>query len=294
MTPKDLFERIRRIEIKTSRVVEDFLQGMYRSVFKGKGIEFEEVRPFESGDDIRTVDWNVTARTGYPHIKMFKEEREITVMLVIDISASLYYGTVEQLKKDLIAEVAAVLAFSAIKNHDKVGLLLFTEEIEKYIPPRKGKRDVLRIIRDLLVFEPKGRGTNIKQALAFLGSVQRKKAISFVFSDFISSTNYEKELNLAAKHYDLIAVNVVDPRENHFPDLGMVSLKDRETGYQTLVNSSQEQMHDLLSQAFAVRKSAITAMTSKYNAGYIELWTDQPYIAPLRKYFEMRRRRIQK
>lgn len=285
---KELFHRIRRIEINSMRLVEDLLRGMYHSVFKGNGMEFEEVRAYQTGDDVRSIDWNVTARMGYPFVKTFREERELTVVILVDVSASSRFGTTQHTKKDLIAEVAAVLAFSAIKNNDKVGLVLFSDRIEKYIPPSKGTRHVLRVIRELLAFEPQGKGTDLAQALSFLGRVQRRTAVCFLLSDFLSTKDYMHELNLIARRHDLIAMNVSDPKECALPDLGIVTVTDFETGEEIIIDTSNPSVIEEYSQRAQERKDETKKEIERVKAGYVDLSTDQPYLAAIRKYFALR------
>lgn len=270
------FEKIKKIQIITTQLASDLLAGAYHSAFKGKGIEFEEVREYQTGDDIRSIDWNVTARMSHPYIKIFKEERELTVMLVVDISASTL------LKKEMIAEIAAVLAFSAIKNNDKIGLLLFSDQIELYLPPKKGTRHVLRVIRELLAFKPKHKGTNFSTALTFLGNVHRKRSICFLISDFIGDIP-SYSFTLASQHHDFIAVSVTDPLEINLPDLGITNIIDLETGKMKVVN--------LNTNATTLHKKRLEdfkELLGKTNAGYIAIKTDEPYMDPLRKFFKLR------
>jgi len=247
MIPKELFQKIKRIEITTSRLVSDVFAGQYHSVFKGQGIEFDEVREYQPGDDVRTIDWNVTARTGKPHIKKFIEERELTVMVIVDVSLSCRFASVNMLKSQLAAEVAAILAFSAIRNNDRVGLIMFTDKIEKFIPPRKGVGHVLRVIREVLYFEPEGNSTDIINALEYLNKVTTRKTIVFIISDFfpakITSESNESDalkrsLAIANKRHDVITITLNDPREMELPDCGLIALEDAETGDEVLIDSS--------------------------------------------------------
>src|ERR1700690_278917 len=234
-----LFKRIRQIEIRTNREVTGVLGGQYHSVFKGRGMEFEEVREYLPGDEVRSIDWNVTARFGHPFVKKFKEERELTVMLVVDVSASGQFGSVRQTKNEMAAELAAVLAFSAIRNNDKVGLIMFTDQIEKYVPPKKGRSPVLRVIREILAFQPKGRGTNLKAALDYLNHVQTRRAVTFVLSDFQlpDEETVRKKLRVASKRHDVIALSLRDPREEELPAVGLLELRDAETDERALVDT---------------------------------------------------------
>ena len=229
MIPQEVMKTIRHIQIRTSHMVNDMLAGQYKSIFRGQGMEFEEVREYVPGDDIRLIDWNVTARTAVPHIKKLVEERELTVMLLVDASGSGRFGSKDRFKNELAAELCAVLAFSAIKNNDKVGLIIFTHEVELYVPPNKGRRHVLRVVREVLYFKPKGRGTNIPEALHFLNGVTKRRAVAFLVSDFMED-DYEIPLRIANKRHDIIAVTVTDPREEELPDVGLINVQDAETG----------------------------------------------------------------
>ena len=286
---QNLYKKIHRIQILSTQLATDVLAGAYRSAFKGLGMEFEEVREYQTGDDIRSIDWNVTARMNHPYIKKFQEERELTVILVVDVSASLRFGSRDQLKSEVVAEIGAALAFSAIKNHDKVGLILFSEIIEKYVPPGKGVRHVLRIIRELLVFKPKQRGSNLKGALAFLGRVQRKAGICFVLSDFLCS-DYAHEAALIAQKHDLISICLTDPYENVFPKISLVSLADLESRETSLLDTSVNQTQSQFKEETTLRIKRNKQLMHKLNAGFIEVHTYKPYMLPLRKFFKLRER----
>ena len=287
----DVIKRIRRIHIATTRLVEDMMSGAYRSAFKGNGMEFEEVREYVPGDDIRSIDWHVTARMNHPFVKIYREERELTVMLVVDVSASSRFGTVNRKKSELIAEVGAVLAFSAIKNQDKVGLILFSDQVEKYVPPRKGVRHVLRVIRELLVFEPKRNGTNISAALAFLSKVQKKSAVCFLISDFLSPRDDSHEIRLASNHHDLIAIDVTDPSELSAPNMEMMNIRDLETGELTLVDTSFPQVQKHFAEQAHQRSEKLKSLMYQLGSGVLELSTDKPYAVAIRKYFKDREKR---
>jgi uncharacterized protein (DUF58 family) len=237
MLPKELIAQIRRIEIRTSRLVNHLFGGEYHSIFKGQGIEFEEVREYQPGDDIRLIDWNVTARTGAPFVKKFREEREMLVMLLVDLSASGRFGTRSKSKNQVAAETAAILAFAAIKNNDKVGMIVFTDQIELYVPPRKGRSHVLRLIREILYFSPRGRGTDIAGAVEFFNRVTRRRSVAFLISDFFSA-GYEHVLSIAHQRHDVIAVKVEDPREKKWVDVGLIEFEDLETGRRMVVDSA--------------------------------------------------------
>ena len=287
-TNADLYKKIRRIEIQTSQLVNDILAGAYRSAFKGRGMEFEEVREYLPGDDIRSIDWNVTARMDRPYVKSYREERDLTVLLLVDVSASTRYGSSEAFKSDLIAEISAVLAFSAIKNNDKIGMILFSDQIEKYIPPNKGSRHVLRMVREVLAFKPKGNRTDLEVALRFLGQVQRRTAICFLLTDFMCPDNYSHELILTAKRHDLIALTFLDPHEMKFPRFGLINLTALETGESFLVDSSGPAFQEQFINQAKVRETLYRSLLVKSGASLVQIKTDEPYIAPLRKFFKMR------
>lgn len=286
---KEVLRNIRRIQIKMDHLATDFLAGLYRSAFKGKGMEFEEVRAYQPGDEIRSIDWNVTARMNYPYVKHFREERELSIILAVDISSSLKFGTVNTLKSALVAEIAAVLAFSGIKNQDKIGLILFSEEVEHYLPPKKGIRHVLRLIRDLMVAKPKKRGTSVAAALAYLGKVQKKRCVVFLLSDFLCA-DFSKEASIIAKKHDLIAIHASDPREQIFPNAGLIHLQDLESGQNALVDSSEKGFQKKASDLFEARKLRPKKVLERLNASWIEVRTDQPYLLALRKFLIKRKR----
>lgn len=286
-----LYKKIRHIEIQTTQLANDILAGAYRSAFKGRGMEFEEVREYQPGDDIRSIDWNVTARMNHPFVKSYREERDLTVMLLVDVSASTRFGSTSSFKSDLIAEISAVIAFSAIKNNDKIGIIFFSSEVEKYIPPAKGTRHVLRLIREVLAFKPKNRGTNLEAAFAFLGNVQRRSAVCFLLTDFICPNNYAHELAITAKRHDLIALALTDSHEVAFPRFGLINLTDLETGETTLVDSSSPMFQERFINQAKVRESFYRSLLIKSGAGCVEIPTDQPYMPALRKFFKMRARK---
>lgn len=290
-TSKDAYKNIRRIQIKVTRNVDDLFAGIYRSVFKGKGLEFEDVREYQPGDDIRTIDWNVSARSGNTYVKNFREERELTVMLVIDVSASGLFSHTDRAKSELIAEIGALLAFSAIKNQDKVGLLLFSSEIELFLKPKKGTRNILRIIRELLFFQPAHTGTNIEKALAFLGKVERKHVICFLISDFITNHNFDHEAAVLSKHHELIAIQVYDKFERRFPSLGLVQLKDLESGMMQLIDTSDEAVQAEFRKRADDQQSRIKHLMNKLGAGFVSIASDESYTDALRQFFKHRSRR---
>jgi uncharacterized protein (DUF58 family) len=304
MIPREIIKKIRQIELRTNRIVTETLAGAYQSVFKGQGMNFDEVREYQPGDDVRAIDWNVTARMNHPFIKKFVEERELTLMLVVDVSGSGLFGSRAQSKRELAAEIASVLAFSAIRNNDKVGLLLFTDEVEKFIPPRKGRSHVLRVIREVLFFEPKQRGTNLVNALEFMGRVLPHKAICAVISDFITSPlpgsrqnnlplpkELQTALRIANRRHDVVAVQIADRHELELPALGRLILEDAETGEILEVNTGHKTSRDV----FALRQQKQLADLAKQfrSSGIdsIQLRTDEPYGATLGKFFETREKR---
>lgn len=290
MIPAEIMKKIRQIQIRTNRMVNDILAGEYHSVFKGQGMEFEEVREYVPGDDIRLIDWNVTARTSVPHIKKLVEERELTVMLMVDASGSGRFGSVERFKNELAAELCAVLAFSAIKNHDRVGLIIFTDNVELYVPPDKGRRHVLRVIREVLYFKPKGRRTNIPEALHFLNGVTKRRAVAFLVSDFMAD-DYEHPLAIANRRHDVIAISVTDPREESLPDVGLINIRDAETGRELLVDTQNGKMRKLYEAKARKRVADRSEIFSRTRVDSIHVRTDQPYIDEVHRFFKMRERR---
>lgn len=290
MLPQPLISAlVRRIEIHTSQLAKDILAGTYRSAFKGWGMEFEEVREYQPGDDIRTIDWPVTARMDHPFIKIFREERELTLMLLIDISASSRFGSKNKTKRDLICEIAALLAFSAIKNNDKVGMILFTDRVEKYFPPRKTSRHVLRLIRELLVYEPKHTRTNIAAALAFLGKVASKSGVCFLISDFISP-DFHHEAQLIALKHDLIGIGVTDPNEINLPPLGIAALQDLESSTSLLADTSIKSLQKRFQAFSEERIDLVQDLLRKMGAGFIDIRTQEPYLSKIKNFFKFRSR----
>lgn len=290
MIPKELINKIRQIQIYTSRAVDASFAGQYESVFKGRGMQFDEVREYTPGDDIRTIDWNVTARTGKPYIKRFVEEREMTVLFAVDLSASGDFGTVNKMKNELGAEFCAVLAFAAAKNNDKVGLLIFTDRIELYIPPKKGVSHMLRLIRELLYFRMSKRKTNIPQALDYVAKILHKKATVFLVSDFIES-DFKKSLSLLNKRHDVIAVSVRDRAEISLPGAGLIEFTDAETGRVILVDTSSRKFRNQYGDTSAKRFEQLRNMLQTIKVDCISISTDKPYIQDLVRFFHMRHRR---
>jgi len=271
-------------------MVNEILSGQYESVFKGQGVEFREVREYVPGDDIRSIDWNVTARTGEPHVKVMAEERELTVMLMVDMSGSGRFGSVSRFKNELAAELCAVLAFSAIKNNDKVGLIVFTDDIELYVPPQKGSKHVLRVIREVLYFEPKRKGTDIPKALHYLNNVIRRKAVVFLVSDFMAD-NYETALRVANRRHDVVAITVTDPREHILPDVGLVAVRDAETGRETLVNTSDARVRAAYEKETRAMLQKRDEILRRNRVDTMHTSTDTPYVEEIYRFFKMRERR---
>lgn len=290
MIPQEVMQQIRRIQIRTNHMVNDILAGQYESVFKGQGMEFKEVREYVPGDDIRMIDWNVTARTNTPHVKLLAEERELTVMLMVDASGSGRFGSVARFKNELAAELCAVLAISAIKNNDKVGLIVFTDAVEHYIPPSKGRTHVLRVIREILYYEPTGRGTNIPAALKFLNGVTKRRAVAFLVSDFMAD-DYEVPLRIANKRHDVIAVPVTDPREEVLPEVGLVSVCDAESGRETLVNTSDPEVRKRYAREATERAKRRDQIFQRTRVDAINVRTDTSYVEAIYRFFRMRERR---
>ena len=287
MDTKELLKKVRKIEIKTRRLSNHIFGGEYHSTFKGRGMTFSEVRQYQYGDDVRNIDWNVTARYNEPHIKIFEEERELTMMLMVDISGSEWFGTGEQFKNEIITEIAATLAFSATQNNDKIGLILFTDDIELYIPPKKGRFHVLRIIRELIEFKPKSRKTDIDGAIKFLSSIMKKKAIVFILSDFIAD-DYKQALKIAANKHDVTGIRVYDKGEESIPNLGVVQMQDEETGDYMLVNTSSKRMRTDYGKYHNERVNYFKETFTKSGAGAIDCRVDESYVTKLLGYFKRR------
>ncbi|UCH44217.1 MAG: DUF58 domain-containing protein [Nitrospiraceae bacterium] len=291
MIPKEILQQIRRIQITTSRMVTDVFAGHYHSVFKGRGMEFDEVREYQPGDDIRSIDWNVTARTGNPFVKKFVEERELTIMLVLDISRSSYFGSVNRLKRAVAAELCSLLAMSAIKNNDRVGLIAFTDRIEKFVPPRKGLSHVLRIIREAIYFEPEGRGTDIAGALEYLSRITNRSSVTFIISDFYA-TEYKRPLSIANRRHDIVALSITDPREQQLPAIGLIHLEDAERGHRFMLDTSSPQVRNEYSARAQKLFDERQRLFRSVNVDHIDIRTDVPYLQELYKFFRMRERRI--
>jgi uncharacterized protein (DUF58 family) len=291
MLPAEILRKVRRIEIRTNRLVNESLAGEYHSVFKGRGMEFSEVREYQFGDDIRTIDWNVTARMGHPYVKKHVEERELTVILLVDFSASGQFGTRRQFKREIEAEICALLAFSAIKNNDRVGLIAFTDRIETFLRPRKGKDHVLRVIREVLYFRPEGRTTDIAMALEHMHRTITKRSVVFVISDFLGD-DFTRPLRVAARKHDVIAVTVTDPREEELPPLGLMDLEDAETGDRVLVDTTDRRTRDSFRRWAIERRQKRASLFRSVGVDALELHTDRPYDVPLVRFFHQRARRM--
>ena len=301
MNTSDIIKKVRRLEIRTRRLVTDSVTGAYYSSFKGRGMDFEEVREYAIGDDVRTIDWNVSAKMDRPFVKVFREERELTIMLLIDLSASGIFGSVEQSKRERAAEIASVIAFSASQNNDKVGLLLYTDEVEYYIPPKKGRRHILRVIRDILFFQPKGKGTHHKSALDYLNRVQRRKSVVFLISDFLESDSSDNNSPLPTSHsplfstlalthqrHDLVSIALSDPREYELPEVGLITLEDAETGEMVEIDTSSRRTRERYAQLARERRERFQTGMRKKGLDWIEAHTDQPYLPALRQLFARR------
>ncbi|MCR4440080.1 MAG: DUF58 domain-containing protein [bacterium] len=291
MIPKEILKKVKAIEIQTRGLVNDVFSGEYHSVFKGRGMDFSEVRDYQIGDDIRTIDWNVTARMGHPYVKVFEEERELTVVLLVDASSSGNFGSVERMKGEIATEICALLAFSAIRNNDKVGLIIFTDRIEKFVPPKKGKTHVLRVVRELLYHRPQGTGTDIAGALEYLSRVITRRSVVFLVSDFISS-GYEKALRVANKKHDLVALTITDPREVSLPDVGFIELEDAESGEVVLVDTSSAEVREMFRQRAFTDAEERARMLRTMNVDHVDIRTDQSYVEPLIRFFRMRAKRF--
>ena len=290
MIPRELAKKVRYIQIYTNKAVNDVLAGQYHSVFKGRGMEFEEVREYQPGDEVRTIDWNVTARMGHPYVKNYREERELTIMFLVDLSASGTFGTVNQLKNEVATELCALLSFSAVKNNDKVGLIVFTDGVEMFIPPKKGVAHVLRLIRELLVFQPRQAQTNIGEGLDFLGRVVNKRCVVFLISDF-QGGDFERPMRVLSKRHDLIAVTVADPREVRMPNVGLIELEDAETGEIVLLDTGSVSVRNSYKARGFERTAALRELFASMDVEHIEVETGRDYVRDLVRFFRARERR---
>lgn len=285
METKDIIKRVRKIELKTKKLTNHLFMGEYQSSFKGRGMIFSEVRPYQFGDDVRSIDWNKTAHFNQPYIKVFEEERELTLLLLVDISASQYYGSRKQIKKETLAEIAAMLAFSAVGNNDKVGLVLYTNKVEKYLAPKKGKAHVLRIIREIVEFQPSERETQLSNALDFILHTQKRRANVFILSDFIDS-DYKKSLTITSKRHDITGIRIYDEKEKEFPDVGLIQVRDKETGELKYINTSVESSRKHYQSFYENITKEFLDTFQKSGAGTINLQADQAYVKPLLNYFK--------
>ncbi|WP_297719394.1 DUF58 domain-containing protein [uncultured Porphyromonas sp.] len=285
METQDLLSKIRGIEIKSKRLSQNIFSGEYRSAFKGRGMSFSEVREYQLGDDVRDIDWNVTARYARPYIKVYEEERELTMMLLVDVSESGLFGTVERTKRQLIAEVAGTLAFSTITNNDKVGVIFFSDRVEKYIPPSKGRKHVLHILTEILRLEPKGKGTNLSQALIFANNVQKKQCTLFILSDFIDESEYESTLNVVSRKHQVLAMQVFDPKEAELPNVGLLRVQDAESGEIAMVDSSAERIRQMYRSYWERITARMREALTKYDIAFTSMPTNQDYVPALQRLF---------
>ena len=288
METSDLLKRVRQIEIKTRGLSNNIFAGQYHSAFKGKGMSFSEVREYQYGDDVRDIDWNVTARYNKPFVKVFEEERELTVMLLIDVSNSLDFGTVKQLKKDMVTEIAATLAFSAIQNNDKIGVIFFSDRIEKFIPPKKGRKHILYIIRELLDFKPESKRTDIKTAVEYLTTVIKKRCTTFMISDFIDENDFRNALTIANRKHDIVAIQVYDRRMAELPDVGLMKVRDAETGHEQWIDTSSRALRRAHNDWWILRQGVLNETFTKSNVDSVSIRTDQDYVKSLLNLFAKR------
>lgn len=288
METSDLLKRVRQIEIKTRGLSNNIFAGQYHSAFKGKGMSFSEVREYQYGDDVRDIDWNVTARYNKPFVKVFEEERELTVMLLIDVSNSLDFGTVKQLKKDMVTEIAATLAFSAIQNNDKIGVIFFSDRIEKFIPPKKGRKHILYIIRELLDFKPESKRTDIKMAVEYLTNVIKKRCTTFMISDFIDENDFRNALTIANRKHDIVAIQVYDRRMAELPDVGLMKVRDAETGHEQWIDTSSRALRRAHNDWWILRQGVLNETFTKSNVDSVSIRTDQDYVKSLLNLFAKR------
>ncbi len=288
METSDILKRVRQIEIKTRGLSNNIFAGQYHSAFKGKGMSFSEVREYQYGDDVRDIDWNVTARYNKPYVKVFEEERELTVMLLIDVSNSLDFGTVKQMKKDMVTEIAATLAFSAIQNNDKIGVIFFSDKIEKFIPPKKGRKHILYIIRELLDFKPESKRTDIKMAVEYLTNVIKKRCTTFMLSDFIDENDYRNALTIANRKHDIVAIQVYDRRLSELPDVGLMKVRDAETGHEQWIDTSSVKLRNAHHAWWLERQQVLNETFTKCNVDSVSVRTDQDYVKSLLNLFAKR------
>ena len=288
METSELIEKVRKIEIKTRGLSSNIFAGQYHSAFKGRGMAFSEVREYQFGDDVRDIDWNVTARFHRPYVKVFEEEREMTVMLLVDVSGSLDFGTQKQMKRDMVTEIAATLAFSAIQNNDKIGVIFFSDKIEKYIPPKKGRKHILYIIREMLDFEPESKRTDVKQAIEFLSSVQKRRTTAFILSDFYVRGDFLQSLQIANRKHDVVAIQVYDQRARELPDVGLMKVVDAETGYEQYVDTSSKRLRQAYNKYWMTRQAQLQDTFNKSNVDSVSIATNEDFVKSLLLLFKKR------
>ena len=288
METSEIIKKVRKIEIKTRGLSSNIFAGQYHSAFKGRGMAFSEVREYQFGDDVRDIDWNVTARFHRPYVKVFEEEREMTVMLLIDVSGSLDFGTQKQMKRDMVTEIAATLAFSAIQNNDKIGVIFFSDKIEKYIPPKKGRKHILYIIREMLDFEPESKRTDVKQAIEFLSSVQKRRTTAFILSDFYVREDFLQSLQIANRKHDLVAIQVYDQRARELPDVGLMKVVDAETGYEQYVDTSSKKLRQAYNKYWMTRQDQLQDTFNKSNVDSVSIATNEDFVKSLLLLFKKR------
>jgi len=292
MLAREIFRQVKRIEITATRLVEDLLGGKYESVFKGQGIEFADVREYVPGDDIRTIDWNVTARSQHPFVKQYVEERELTVFFLVDASSSCYFGSTAKFKSEVIAEICALLAFAAVKNHDKVGLSIFTDQVENYIPIKKGRTHVLRVVREILSYHPEHSKTGFEQAFEFLSRVLARRAVIFVVSDFLDFPENSKSLKILGRKHDIIAIRIQDPREFEIPSIGYAEFEDAETGEILMLNTSDQNFQEQYKNSSAQKNAAVDHLFKSMSIDKIDINTAESYVEPIVRFFKLREKRV--
>ena len=288
METSEIIKKVRKIEIKTRGLSSNIFAGQYHSAFKGRGMAFSEVREYQFGDDVRDIDWNVTARFHRPYVKVFEEERELTVMLLIDVSGSLDFGTQKQMKRDMVTEIAATIAFSAIQNNDKIGVVFFSDKIEKYIPPKKGRKHILYIIREMLDFHPESKRTDVKQAVEFLSSVQKRRTTAFILSDFYVRSDFQQSLQIANRKHDVVAIQVYDQRARELPDVGLMKVVDAETGFEQYVDTSSKRLRDSYRKYWQSRQSQLLETFNKSNVDNVSIATNEDFVKSLLMLFKQR------
>jgi len=288
METSEILKKVRKIEIKTRGLSQNIFAGQYHSAFKGRGMAFSEVREYQFGDDVRDIDWNVTARFHHPYVKVFEEERELTAMLLVDVSGSLEFGTVHRMKRDVVTEIAATLAFSAIQNNDKIGVIFFSDRIEKYIPPQKGRRHILYIIREMLDFKPQSCKTDVGMAIEYLTRMMKRRCMVFLLSDFYTRKIFEKEIQIAGSKHDLVAIQVYDPRAKSLPDIGLMKVKDAETGHEMFVDTSSRKLRMAHTQYWMEREAMLKQIFAKSNVDWVSIATNEDYVKSLLMLFRQR------